>query len=140
MKFSNGIEITNLANVRRLPDGGFLLNVDLYTPTDGLETVDYVARDGDVAETGKWVYEQIVAGNFEGEITDWVPPPPPTAEEIAERVRSQRDYLLAKTDWTQAADVPQATKDRWAPYRQALRDVPQQAEFPTNVTWPIEPV
>lgn len=139
MKFSNGIEITNLKNVRRLPDDGFILNLDLYTQTDGTETVDYVARDSDFTETGKWVYEQLIAGNFKGEITDWVPPPPPTTEEVAVQVRVQRDYLLAQTDWTQAVDVPQSIKDKWAPYRQALRDIPQQEGFPYNVVWPTKP-
>lgn len=55
-------------------------------------------------------------------------------------VRQERDALLAATDWTQAVDVPQATKDKWAPYRQALRDVPQQAGFPENIQWPDKPV
>jgi hypothetical protein len=55
------------------------------------------------------------------------------------QARRQRDILLAATDWTQAADVPQAIKDKWAPYRQALRDVPQQAGFPENVVWPDAP-
>jgi hypothetical protein len=54
-------------------------------------------------------------------------------------IRQQRNALLTASDWTQAGDVPQATKDLWATYRQALRDVPQQAGFPTNVTWPQKP-
>ena len=54
-------------------------------------------------------------------------------------IRQQRNSLLTASDWTQAADVPQATKDLWATYRQALRDIPQQAGFPTNVTWPQKP-
>lgn len=57
----------------------------------------------------------------------------------AASVRSSRAELLAETDWTQLADVPQATKDLWAAYRQALRDVPQQAGFPENVIWPQKP-
>lgn len=58
---------------------------------------------------------------------------------LAESVRSYRYELLVSTDWTQLADVPQATKDLWATYRQSLRDVPQQAGFPENVTWPQKP-
>jgi hypothetical protein len=58
---------------------------------------------------------------------------------LAESVRSYRYELLVSTDWTQLADVPQATKDLWAAYRQALRDVPQQAGFPENVIWPQKP-
>lgn len=58
---------------------------------------------------------------------------------LAAEIRAQRDLLIAQTDWTQAPDVPQALKDKWAPYRQALRDVPQQSGFPENITWPTKP-
>lgn len=57
----------------------------------------------------------------------------------AAQAREKRDAELAATDWTQMPDVPQATKDKWAPYRQALRDVPQQAGFPDNIQWPSKP-
>jgi hypothetical protein len=60
-------------------------------------------------------------------------------EQKAAGVRAQRNALLTETDWTQAIDVPQAIKDKWAPYRQALRDVPQQAGFPESVVWPVKP-
>jgi hypothetical protein len=53
-------------------------------------------------------------------------------------VRSKRDGLLAESDWTQVADAP-VDQAAWATYRQALRDVPSQADFPYNVTWPTEP-
>ena len=140
MKFDNGIEITNLRNVQRLPDGAYLLKVDLVTPTDGSEIgVPYVARGNDIAPTGQWVHQQIVEGNFDGAITDWVPPPPPSAEEVAAQVRAQRDARLRATDWTQLPDVPQATKDLWAPYRQALRDITEQTGFPYEVQWPVPP-
>jgi hypothetical protein len=75
--------------------------------------------------------------------TAFVPPPQPSAEELAAQaaagVRALRNVLIAQTDWTQAVDVPQATKDKWAPYRQALRDVPQQVGFPDNIQWPVKP-
>jgi hypothetical protein len=59
-------------------------------------------------------------------------------DEQATRIRADRDKRLADTDWTQLAD---ATVDQtaWATYRQALRDVPAQAGFPWNVTWPEQP-
>lgn len=108
------------------------------------EEVRYVARSTDIAETGQWVYQQIVEGNFDGEIIDLPDgvnpdtglPPPDTSERDA---RLERYKRLAVTDWTQNADIPQATKDLWAPYRQALRDVPQQAGFPNNIVWPTPP-
>lgn len=58
---------------------------------------------------------------------------------LPREIRQQRDDLLTACDWTQANDIPQATKDKWATYRQALRDVPQQPGFPTNVVWPTKP-
>jgi len=51
-------------------------------------------------------------------------------------VREARDLLIAKSDWTQCADISAAVKAQWVPYRKALRDVPQQAEFPFSVVWP----
>lgn len=57
----------------------------------------------------------------------------------AAKVRGLRDRLLAACDWTQLPDVPIETKSAWATYRQALRDVPQQAGFPTDIVWPEAP-
>jgi len=60
----------------------------------------------------------------------------PTPEQLAAAARAQRDSLLASTDWTQLPDVPQATREAYAVYRQALRDVPEQEGFPTDINWP----
>lgn len=54
-------------------------------------------------------------------------------------MRFERDMLLSTTDWTQLSDVPQAIKDKYVAYRQALRDVPQQPGFPDNIQWPVKP-
>lgn len=56
----------------------------------------------------------------------------------AAQVRSERNTKLAATDWTQIADAT-ADKQAWATYRQALRNISMQAEFPNNVTWPTQP-
>ena len=52
-------------------------------------------------------------------------------------VRRQRNQLLLDSDWTQLADSP-ADKTAWAAYRQALRDITQQAD-PFNLVWPVAP-
>lgn len=57
----------------------------------------------------------------------------------AKEARIQRDYLLRKSDWTQGADAPATLSDTWKGYRQALRDVPQQAGFPLDIDWPEPP-
>jgi len=59
-------------------------------------------------------------------------------EQEAEEVRTQRDALLSQSDWTQVPDAP-VDQQAWAEYRQALRDLPQQAGFPQEVVWPNPP-
>ena len=56
----------------------------------------------------------------------------------ADEVRSQRNRLLYECDWTQLSDAPVNSLD-WANYRQALREVPNQAGFPWSVVWPTPP-
>ena len=53
-------------------------------------------------------------------------------------VRAERDAKLAASDWTQLPDVPLATKEAWAVYRQALRDVTLQSD-PFAIDWPVAP-
>lgn len=56
----------------------------------------------------------------------------------ADYVRSTRNARLAECDWTQLADAP-VDSLAWANYRQALRDVPNQAGFPWDIIWPTKP-
>jgi hypothetical protein len=58
--------------------------------------------------------------------------------EQAKSVRDQRNTKLAQSDWTQVADAP-VNKEAWATYRQALRDVSAQADFPWTIEWPTQP-
>lgn len=64
---------------------------------------------------------------------------PPSVAPTAEQIRAERDVLLVASDWTQVLDAP-VDQTAWATYRQALRDIPQQPGFPTNVIWPDKPV
>ncbi len=58
--------------------------------------------------------------------------------ELAANLRKQRNQLLTESDWTQVAGAP-VDQAAWATYRQALRDIPQQAGFPHDITWPTKP-
>jgi len=58
---------------------------------------------------------------------------------IAVEARAKRDALLAECDWSQLPDVKQELREAYAAYRQALRDIPDQAEFPHNIEWPEVP-
>jgi hypothetical protein len=53
-------------------------------------------------------------------------------------VRRRRNELLLASDWTQLADSP-ADKAAWASYRQALRDITEQAD-PFTINWPTPPI
>jgi len=59
-------------------------------------------------------------------------------EQEAAAARSERNALLSQSDWTQVPDAP-VDQSAWAGYRQALRDLPQQAGFPQEVVWPNPP-
>lgn len=80
-----------------------------------------------------WTYQDAPAPSPE--------PGPPTEEQLAAEARYQRNQMLAASDWTQLPDVPIEVnnKNAWAVYRQALRNLPQQAEFPTTISWPSPP-
>ena len=60
---------------------------------------------------------------------------------VATNVRSERDRLIAETDWIvvkakeTSTNVPTAIKT----YRQELRDLPTASGFPHTMTWPTKP-
>lgn len=84
--------------------------VDMLSKPDGKHVFDYTTK--------QWVQDQ-------------------QAQEVA--IKSERNQLLQQSDWTQLPDVPLPTKQVWAIYRQALRDVTAQSGYPFNVQWPIKP-
>lgn len=71
----------------------------------------------------------------------------PDIEALAGEVRARRDALLAESDWVVTKAIEQNAVDGlgvqipvvWLDYRQALRDIPQQAGFPETVAWPEKP-
>lgn len=61
-------------------------------------------------------------------------------EEEWGNVRSLRNFMLSRCDWTQLGDsqLSDEKKIAWLVYRQALRDVTLQTD-PFNITWPEQP-
>ena len=91
------------------------------------------------------IYENGIARNMtEAEVTAWNASLPTAEEKLQERLtilRSQRNALLAKTDWTANSDLTMSSA--MTTYRQALRDATigldtvekiEAYEFPTEVT------
>lgn len=60
---------------------------------------------------------------------------------LAEEVRAKRDKLLADTDWTQVTDsaLTKEKQEKYKEYRQKLRDITKQEEFPYNIDFPSIP-
>ena len=77
-------------------------------------------------------------------VEKWVETPA-TPEQISERTaaaandaRLKRNQLLIDCDWTQLPDAP-VNADVWATYRQELRDITGQLDFPWSIEWPEMP-
>lgn len=64
-----------------------------------------------------------------------------TDEEFAAEAREKRNHLIAETDYLVMPDYPLDEEKKAAvlAYRQALRDVPEQAGFPRQIDWPVKP-
>jgi len=52
-------------------------------------------------------------------------------------IRTQRDTLLAQSDWMASSDVTMS--DTWTAYRKALRDLPASKSDPDDIVWPTAP-
>ena len=96
-------------------------------PTPNVEVTDEVWQQALVDVANAYVDSKFVKKDYS------------TNEEKAASVRIQRDQLLEKSDWTQSNDVSLPNDAEWKTYRQALRDITTQENFPTDVTFPTKP-
>jgi len=99
------------------------------------EDLAFTASNTDTEAHGREIFTRTSSGEF-GSIDAYVPP---SDAQIAAEARMYRNQLLSESDWTQLPDVPQALKDAWATYRQALRDITAQSGFPRNIVYPTKP-
>ena len=94
------------------------------------EGLSYVEEDGVKYWTEDYVYQD----------TQFIhQPKPPTDHHLNCAARQQRAVLLSQSDWTQLPDVPIQTKEAWTKYRQELRDITDQQDYPRNIVWPVKP-
>lgn len=73
---------------------------------------------------------------FDYEAKAWAP----NHERAWKNIRRMRDTRLAACDWVtaRAMEVGEPVPDQWREYRQALRDITEQAD-PSCVVWPVAP-
>lgn len=64
-----------------------------------------------------------------------------TKEQLEQQIRTKRNQLLQQCDYYVINDYPSNPDDLNAvkAYRQALRDITKQTEYPFNVEWPTKP-
>jgi len=114
-----------------------LFNVD----GEGVKTylwVPFTADPNDPEPHGRLLYANAIKGDY-GSVSAFAHP---TLEIQMVTLRNNRNHLLFETDWTQTADVPQATKDKYTTYRQELRDLTTGLDTAAKaraVTWPTKP-
>jgi hypothetical protein len=88
----------------------------------------YIVRVEPVPEGQNYVEYQIVDITY-------------TQEELIESALEKRKLLFLECDWTQLPDAQLTTAqvDAWKVYRQALRDITEQPDYPNTIIWPVKP-
>lgn len=103
----------------------------------------------DAVRQAIWEKEFVAFGEFSDEVMqkfgvekiEYNPEDEISDDQVAARVRNQRDYLLSKTDFYLMPDYEITTENLEAikAYRKQLRDLPLQPGFPRKVEWPVFP-
>lgn len=135
------IRYKNVKNVKRLDNSNnaFICDIDIDIEGNGnFKTVEYCARPGGAGLCDS-IINDILSNNFEGTIIQFRNDDEKARQELIEFAKIDRNSLLKSTDWTQLPDVPEGTKQKWAKYRQELRDITKQKGFPENIKWPKAP-
>lgn len=120
-------------------------------PADLLASYDVYPYTRPVAPEYDSLTHRLTDGVFEQVEGAWVSPyviEQQPLEQTEGNIRSRRDGRLEETDYIVVRaqeDIfrgnPNASPTQgWLDYRQALRDITEQAGFPYSVTWPVKPV
>ena len=127
------IEITQFRNAVSIKADNTRIDVEINHPSYG-----WIPYTLDMSDTDMTINNNDLLSLIGADFAAYVAP---TADEtnaaLAAAVRADRNARLAASDWMASQDVTMS--DDWRTYRQALRDLPAQAGFPTSVTWPTAP-
>lgn len=103
----------------------------------------------------QWAQLQELIETGEVTVAAYVAPTPLTAAQIsasqADAARAQRDSLMSQCDWVvnrhrdqidsgAATTLSPTQYQAWLTYRQALRDISKQTDWPATVAWPTAPI
>ena len=131
----------NYRNAKYINDSGWI-DCEIEHPEFG-----WIPYTLDPADTDMTVNNDDLLAAMEaaGDVAAYIPPTQAELDAtLSEQLREERDGLLVEVDAIAGNALRWATlsaeqQDAWAVYRQALLDVPQQAGFPNDVTWPVKP-
>jgi len=122
------------------PSTGGFYDTDIHTviPEDAIQTT-HEERDALINQQSNLKRVGITSDGAVGFVD--IVAPVKTADELAEAARSCRDALITKTDHLLMPDYPISADSLVAVkvYRQLLRDITAQAEFPSVIDWPEMP-
>ena len=135
------ITITEVRNAQSMNAANTIIDVEINHPQYGW--IPYLLTDYDTDTTIDNDAVMALIG------TDFAAYVPPTQAELdaaaAAGVRSKRDGILATvvdpivSNALRWADLTAAKQAEWTQYRTDLLNVPDQAGFPTDITWPTKP-
>lgn len=137
----------NIANLSKdYPQTSFSENIDLESLSElniyvvepfefpKVETNKKLIHTNPILENGIWKQQFYITDKTEEEIVS-------EYTMRSKNIRQKRNKLLLESDWVVAkayelgTEVPQ----EWKEYRQALRDIPSQENFPFEVVFPQFP-
>ena len=135
------ITITQVRNAASLQADNLRINVEINHPEFG-----WIPYTLDHADTDTTIDNDAVLALIGDDFAAYVPP---TQAELdaaaAAQVRAERDNRLVTevdpivSNALRWADVTAAKQAEWAQYRTDLLNVPDQAGFPHDITWPTKP-
>lgn len=104
--------------------------------------IDYTSKKDDADELSRTVFGIAARGDL-GPIAPYSGPS--RAEILSREMREKRDFLLLSVDKVATnplrySELNEAQQQELAKYRKGLLDVPQQADFPDSIDWPVPPI
>ena len=143
LKLTNGVPAKyTLGQLRRdNPQTSFPKSI----PDDLLAIYDVYPYTRPTAPEYDPLTARLVDGDFEQDtVGNWSLPyvvEQQPLEQAERNIRSRRDSLLQETDWIviKSYERGENIPAEWELYRQALRDITAQVDFPYSVEWPTKP-
>jgi len=135
------IPITEVRNAASLQSDNLRMNVEINHPQHG-----WIPYTLDPADTDTTIDNNAVMALIDTDFAAYVPPTQAELDaDAAAQVRAERDRRLVTevdpivSNALRWADLTAAKQAEWTQYRTDLLNVPDQAGFPEDITWPTKP-